>query len=234
MSATLVCVRACVPSFTCLGVREGAGALSSVALRATRATLSRAAFGDMMDVATSPNKLLLFAAHHANIDRSNMIWMARAAKADKTCVGWARRRARWHWRPPAGERHTRPSSSSSSGLCPTQSFSSSLGSRSLLPPLSQTCRAHGMHNNPHPILFYPIQTIQPSRVAGCPQKTGATPPRRTNTPPRPPGCLLNDVINSAAPFTNIFKAPPKAAAGYTHEKDLRLAAPGPKAPYRYA
>lgn len=36
-----------------------------------------AAQGDIFDVATSPNEMLLFATHHANIDRSAMIWQVR-------------------------------------------------------------------------------------------------------------------------------------------------------------
>jgi hypothetical protein len=35
--------------------------------------------GDMFDVATSPNEVLLFFSHHANIDRNNMIWQVRLA-----------------------------------------------------------------------------------------------------------------------------------------------------------
>jgi hypothetical protein len=34
--------------------------------------------GDMFDVATSPNEVLLFFSHHANIDRNNMIWQVRS------------------------------------------------------------------------------------------------------------------------------------------------------------
>lgn len=42
--------------------------------------------GDFFDVATSPNELLLFSAHHANVDRSALIWQARAAAADPAAV----------------------------------------------------------------------------------------------------------------------------------------------------
>ncbi|WIA14551.1 hypothetical protein OEZ85_003068 [Tetradesmus obliquus] len=36
--------------------------------------------GDMFDVATSPNEVLVFFSHHANIDRNNMIWQANLAR----------------------------------------------------------------------------------------------------------------------------------------------------------
>jgi hypothetical protein len=35
--------------------------------------------GDMTDVATSPNEVLMFFAHHANLDRNNMMWQVRGA-----------------------------------------------------------------------------------------------------------------------------------------------------------
>lgn len=40
--------------------------------------------GDFADVATSPNEFLLFMTHHANTDRSNMIWQANAAAFNAT------------------------------------------------------------------------------------------------------------------------------------------------------
>ncbi|KAL4429046.1 hypothetical protein ABPG77_006085 [Micractinium sp. CCAP 211/92] len=42
----------------------------------------RAAIGDMFDVSTSPNEPLLFPLHHANLDRSAMMWQAAATKLD--------------------------------------------------------------------------------------------------------------------------------------------------------
>lgn len=38
--------------------------------------------GDMFDVSTSPNEPLLFPLHHANLDRSAMMWQAAATKLD--------------------------------------------------------------------------------------------------------------------------------------------------------
>lgn len=35
--------------------------------------------GDFFDLATSPNEVLLFFLHHANIDRNNMIWQVSLA-----------------------------------------------------------------------------------------------------------------------------------------------------------
>ena len=45
-----------------------------------------AANGDMYDVATSPHEMLLFSAHHANIDRSAMTWQRAAAAANANLV----------------------------------------------------------------------------------------------------------------------------------------------------
>lgn len=41
----------------------------------------RAAIGDMFDVSTSPNEPLLFPLHHANLDRSAMMWQAAGGLA---------------------------------------------------------------------------------------------------------------------------------------------------------
>jgi hypothetical protein len=35
-------------------------------------------FGDMTDASTGPNDPLVFMLHHANVDRSNMIWQAKS------------------------------------------------------------------------------------------------------------------------------------------------------------
>ncbi|KAI7837734.1 hypothetical protein COHA_008456 [Chlorella ohadii] len=42
--------------------------------------------GDMFDVSTSPNEPLMFPIHHANLDRSNMLWQANALKTDRTML----------------------------------------------------------------------------------------------------------------------------------------------------
>jgi hypothetical protein len=38
----------------------------------------------MKDVTTSPNEVLIFLLHHANVDRSNMIWQANALALNAT------------------------------------------------------------------------------------------------------------------------------------------------------
>lgn len=39
--------------------------------------------GDFNDLATSPNEVLMFFTHHANIDRNLMIWQTQAERADR-------------------------------------------------------------------------------------------------------------------------------------------------------
>lgn len=111
--------------------------------------------GDFFDVAFSPNELLLFSSHHANLDRSAMIWQARAAAANASMVDAS-------WRFPASPEEW---------------------------------------------------------------------------PSAPAGCLLDDVLNAAAPFTSLFDTPPADAAGYTHREVLALTVPaqlpGGNAPYTY-
>jgi hypothetical protein len=45
-----------------------------------------AAKGDLYDVTTSPNELLLFSLHHANLDRSALTWQRNAARANTSMV----------------------------------------------------------------------------------------------------------------------------------------------------
>lgn len=42
--------------------------------------------GDMFDVSTSPNEPLMFPIHHANLDRSNMLWQMKALQQDRTML----------------------------------------------------------------------------------------------------------------------------------------------------
>lgn len=52
-------------------------------------------------------------------------------------------------------------------------------------------------------------------------------------PTAPPGTLLDDVLNAAAPFTGLFATPPANATGYTHREVLALTIPGDNSPYTY-
>ncbi|KAL4430833.1 hypothetical protein ABPG75_006089 [Micractinium tetrahymenae] len=68
-----------------IGPQAGTTAMLHAGKHMTTGSLAAApskAIGDMFDVSTSPNEVLLFPIHHANLDRSAMMWQAAASKAD--------------------------------------------------------------------------------------------------------------------------------------------------------
>eukprot|EP00197_Chlamydomonas_leiostraca_P016263 CAMPEP_0202863950 /NCGR_PEP_ID=MMETSP1391-20130828/4382_1 /ASSEMBLY_ACC=CAM_ASM_000867 /TAXON_ID=1034604 /ORGANISM="Chlamydomonas leiostraca, Strain SAG 11-49" /LENGTH=436 /DNA_ID=CAMNT_0049543641 /DNA_START=102 /DNA_END=1412 /DNA_ORIENTATION=+ len=59
--------------------------------------------GDFVDVSASPNELILFMGHHANVDRAGLMWQASVAKANRSMAtrqamwGYPRSKAEWQW-----------------------------------------------------------------------------------------------------------------------------------------